>query len=334
MRLSCLIAFGLSTLAAPEAFAQETPIPAPAPASTDDDDDGPSIELSGFIDGSLTGTFTAKGNDADKGLQLGLDQVEFDIAVELSKALHLRIDLQYYPAADTNGGGLLFDAIVEQGYAETTICDTGLFVRAGKWNAPIGYEVTDPTGLLQYSYGLLFTYATPANLTGLAFGWANDSTSMQLWLSNGWDQPSTRKAVALGGRFQQALGDAVTIGLSATYGAVAEANPKLMVDVDLALVFGDLKVGAEFNYGSQNDLSSIGALLSLNYALSERFSLTLRGDYLDREVFDSAYKGAAVTVAGLTNLARGFDLIAELRADMPDGGDTIATGAIELLASF
>ncbi len=342
MRFSSLIALGLSTLAAPQAFAEEAaptppapaPVPAPTPASDDDEDEGPSIELSGFIDGSLTGTFTAKGNDADKGLQLGLDQVELDIDVELSSALHLRIDLQYYPAEDTTDGALLFDAIVEQGYAETTICDTGLFVKAGKWNAPIGYEVIDPTGLLQYSYGLLFTYATPANLTGLAFGWANDATSVQLWLSNGWDQPSTRKAIAIGGRFQQALGDVGTIGVSGTYGAFAEANPKLMLDVDLALVFGDLKVGAEFNYGNQNDLDSIGALVSLNYAFSSRFSLTLRGDYLDREIFDSSYKGAAVTVAGLTNLAKGLDLIAELRADMPDGQDTIATGALELLASF
>jgi len=340
MRLSFW--FVLATLTASRAYAEEPvpgptlpPAPVPAPVATDDDDDdGPSIELSGFIDGSLTGTFTATGDDPAKGLQLGLDQVELDIDVTLSPALRLRIDLQYFPAEDTSGGAALFDAIVEQGYAETTLCDTGLFVKAGKWNAPIGYEVIDPTGLLQYSYGLLFSLATPSNLTGLAFGWANDATSLQLWLSNGWDQPSTRKAVSLGGRFQQALGDAGTIGVSATYGAFAEANPKLMLDVDLALAVGALKLGAEFNYGSQDDSSSIGALLSLNYAFTSRFSLTLRGDYLDREIVGSAYKGAAVTVAGLINLAKGLDLVAELRADLPDGQDTIASGALELLASF
>ena len=345
MRFSFLMVLGLSTLATARAYAEDpatapapTLLPAPVPADAevqdDDDDDGPSVELSGFIDGSMTGTFTAKGADADKGLQLGLDQVELDIAVALSPALNLRIDLQYFPAEDTTAAGAIFDAIVEQAYAETTICDTGLFVRAGKWNAPVGFEVIDPTGLWQYSYGLLFSLATPSNLTGLAFGWANDATSFQLWLTNGWDQPSTRRAASLGGRFQQALGDAGTVGVSGTYGALAEESPKLMVDVDLALAFGALKLGAEFNYGSQDDATSIGALLSLNYAFTSAFSLTLRGDYLDREIVDSAYKGAAVTVAGLVNFAKGLDLIAELRADMPDGADTIATGALELLASF
>jgi hypothetical protein len=63
-------------------------------------------------------------------------------------------------------------------------------------------------------------------------------------------------------------------------------------------------------------------------------SLTARGDYLDRAIPDSAYSGASATLAGLFNLAEGFDLIGELRGDFPDGEDAVVAGALELLASF
>ncbi len=310
--------------AGPTAFAAD-----PAP------DAGPVVTLSGFVDSSLSAVLTAEDGDADKGLVLGLDQIELDIDVTYAK-LHLRADLEFFPAEiidPEDGAVALFDRIVEQAFAEYSICETGLFLRAGKWNAPVGFEVIDPTGLWQWSYGLLFTYATPANLTGLAFGWANEDTSAQVWVTNGWDQPGTRKAAAVGGRVQQSIGVG-TIGLSATYGAIAEANPKLMIDLDVALTFGGLRIGAQLNYGSQLDFDSYGALLSLNYAFTDAFSMTLRGDYLDRNLFGSEYKGAATTLAGLVNLTKGFDIIAELRADFPDGDDTIVTGALELLASF
>jgi len=292
------------------------------------------VSLSGFVDSSLSYRFT----DGDQGLLLGLDQVELDVEVALSQ-LKLRIDLQYFPALLTDpadGPAPTFDRIVEQGFAEYFFVepDRGVFLRAGKWNAPVGFETVDPTGLWQYSQGLLFTLATPANLTGVAFGWVGASTQAQLWVSNAWDQPGTAKETHLGARLQQSLGDAGTVGLSSTFGALADAEPKLMIDLDAALAFGILKLGLQVNFGMLGDDTSLGFLVAANVAVADGVGVTGRFDWLDREIPDAPYKGASATLAGLFNLTPGFDLIAEVRADFPDGADTEVVGALEALASF
>jgi len=300
----------------------------------------PTVKLNGFVDSSLSYTFTPKAL-ADQGVRLGLDEVELDVEVDVGGGLRIRSDLNFFPGqaltVDAGSGEVVvFDRIVEQGLFEYFFSGgtTGFFLRGGKWNAPIGFEVTDPTGLWQVSKGLLFTRATPTNLTGFAFGWVGDATQVQLWLTNDWDTPATPKDASAGLRVQQSLGDVGTIGVSATYGAFIDDPARLMIDVDAALGFGDLKLGAEFNFGMQDDLSSIGFLLSGNYAFSEVVSATLRFDYLDREITDSPYKGMSITGAGIFTLVDGLDLLAEVRADMPDGGDTAVGGALELLADF
>ena len=294
----------------------------------------PTITLSGLVDSSMSLDLT----DTDQGLLLGLDQVELDVQAALG-TLKLRIDLQYFPALlsdPADGPMATFDGIVEQGFAEYFFAepDRGLFLRAGKWNAPVGFETVDPTGLWQYSQGLLFTHATPSNLTGVAFGWVGASTQAQLWLSNAWDQPGTPKETHLGARLQQGLGDTGTVGLSSTFGALADADPKLMIDLDAALTFGVLRLGLELNFGLQGDDQSLGFLIAANVAVTNAISVTARFDWLDREIPDAPYKGSSATLAGLFNLTQGFDLIAEVRANFPDGADTEVVGALEALAYF
>lgn len=292
----------------------------------------PVVKLSGFIDSSISYKFTPEA-ESKKGVSLGLDQVELDIDVAVTDGLQVRTDLNLFPAEAAGLNG--FDRIVEQAFFEW-YCggDKGLFLRGGKWNAPIGFEVADPTGLWQYSQGLLFTRATPTNLTGFALGWAGESTTVQLWVTNDWDTPSTPKDASVGGRVQQSLGDTGTIGLSTTYGAFVDDPAKLMVDLDAALTFGDLKLGAQFNFGKQDDLQSLGFLIAGNYTFSDVVSATVRFDWLDREIMDLPYKGMSITGAGLFNITSGLGLIAEVRADMPDGGDTTVGGALELLATY
>lgn len=310
----------------------------PVHANPDEMPSGPTVVLSGFVDTSLS-TYLAPSAAVSSGVQLGLDQVELDVDVTIGSGLRLRVDLQWFPAegVDTTAGPVaVFDRIVEQGFAEWYVdgSERGLFLRAGKWNAPVGFETVDPTGLWQFSQGLLFTRATPANLTGFALGWAGESTTGQLWVTNDWDTASTPKDASLGGRLQQAFGDTATLGLSATFGAFVDDPGRLMVDLDLLVELGALRLGGQFNVGKQGDLTSLGFLVSANYASSDRFSLTGRFDWLDRELLDSPYKGMSLTLAGLLNLTKGFDLIAEVRADLPDVGDTTVLAALELLASF
>ena len=293
----------------------------------------PHVTLSGFVDTSISYRFLPEA-EAKKGVTLGLDQVELDVSVAVGGGLKVRTDLQLFPAEGATALG--FDRIVEQGFAEFFFAgeDKGFFLRAGKWNAPVGFEVIDPTGLWQYSQGLLFMKATPSNLTGFAFGWAGESTQAQLWVSNDWDTPSTPKDATLGLRVQQGLGDVGTVGLSSTLGALNDEKMRFMADLDLSFVFGALKLGGEFNFGKLGGDTSIGFLLSANYAFSDRVSVTGRFDFLDREITDNPYKGMSATLAGLFNLTKGFDLIAEVRADLPKDADEILGGALELLGSF
>lgn len=296
------------------------------------------VSLTGFVDSSLGYTFTPEALTHD-GVRLGLDQVELDVDATLTTGLRVRADLNWFPAEVLNpddGAAYVIDSLVEQAFGEFFCSGDGhgFFVRAGKWNAPIGFEVIDPTGLWQYSQGLLFTHAAPSNLTGVALGWVGATTQAQLWVTNDWDLPTTPKDASLGGRVQQALGDVGTLGLSVMYGALVDDPGRLMIDLDLALTFGKLRLGAEANYGKRGDARSLGFLVSGNYAFSDRVSATLRVDYLDRDIADFPYKGASVTGAGLFTLTPGLTLVAELRADLPDGQDTIVGGALELTAAF
>lgn len=307
-------------------------------ANPDEAPAGPSVTFSGFVDSSISSYLTPKAAASD-GVVLGLDQVELDVDVTIQPGLQLRMDLNVFPSLgfDTSGGALtIFDSLIEQGFAQWFVegGDRGLFLRAGKWNAPVGFETVDPTGLWQFSQGLLFSYATPANLTGFALGWVGESTSAQLWVTNDWDRPSTAKDASVGVRVQQELGETGTLGLSAMYGPLSADAGRLMLDLDLVLTFGALRLAGQFNFGRQDDLNSLGLLFAANYAFTDTFSLTGRFDWLDRELTDNPYEGMSLTLAGLVTLTKGFDLIAEVRADLPDAGDTSVLAALELLASF
>lgn len=293
----------------------------------------PEIKLSGFVDSSLS----FRPTSSKEGLLLALDQVELDISVALERVA-LRLDLQALPTTlhdPSTGPVATFDELVEQGFAEVFLStpERGLYLRAGKWNAPVGFETVDPTGLWQSTHGLLFSLTDPSNLTGVAFGWNSPSTRAELWVSNDWDARGTPKDTHLGGRLQQSLGEVGTLGLSTTFGALSEADPRLMLDLDGALSFKPLRLGFEVNFGLRGDLTSLGFLLSANLALSDTISLTGRFDWLDRE-FDAAYTGSSATLAGLFNIAQGFDVILETRADFPEGRNTELLTVVEGLASF
>ncbi len=299
------------------------------------------IDLWGFVDTSLTYSFMPEGVRDANGVSLGLDQAEIDVIVALAPGLTLRTDLNWFPGA----GAASFGGIVEQAFAEWYPAghDKGFFLRAGKWNAPIGFETIDPTGLYQFSQGLLFSFATPANLNGFAFGWHAHEFKAQLWLTNDWDVDKTPKDASVGGRLDVPLGDTGTVGLSTTYGAIQDSDLAVfMVDVDAALTFDALTIGAQVNFGLQDEAQSLGFLLMGSYAVNDMLGATLRFDYLDRE-FGTVYKGMSITAAAMIGLVQAerdgskttaLALIPELRFDLPDGGDTVGTFALELLASF
>jgi hypothetical protein len=297
----------------------------------------PSVTLSGFVDTSVFWPIDGTGNDGD--VLLALDQVEFNIIASLVPGLTLRTDINVFPAA-----GITFDdTLLEQGFLKYYFNGgaSGLFFQAGKVNAPVGVEALDPVDMYQYSHGQLFTHATPSNLTGFFGGFEGETLSAMLWVTNDWDTPPTPDQYLVGGRFQWAANGG-HVGLSSTFGPIGVGQTwQLMVDLDSIWAFGPLTLFLEGNFGMSEEesaegdnLVSVGGLFKVNYAFTDALSATVRYDYLNREYGDEPIQGHSVTGAFLFGITESFSGLVELRADLPDEGDTALTAALEFTAAY
>ena len=285
------------------------------------------VSVSGFIDTSAYMPFTGVA-EADKKVSFGVDQVELDFESSPVAGLTVRADLNVFPA----GGAVVADDLIEQAYLEYYFGggSDGFSLTVGKTNAPIGIEVLDPVDMYQYSHGLLFSFATPSNLTGVFAGYDEGAISAKVWVANDWDTPSSPDLPNFGGRFQYAFEDLGHVGLSTTF---EQGSDFLMVDLDSALQFGDITLFVEANMGMVDSEIAIGALGKVNYAISDSYSVTGRFDYLDQSK-TGGYKGMSGTGAFLFAVNDNFIGAVEVRADMPDVGDVGVAGAVELIASF
>ena len=285
------------------------------------------VSVSGFIDTSASMPFTGVA-EADKKVSFGADQVELDFASSPVAGLTVRTDLNVYPA----GGAVVADDLIEQAYLQYYFGggSDGFSLTVGKINAPIGIEVLDPVDMYQYSHGLLFSYATPTNLTGVFAGYDDGAISAKFWVANDWDTPSSPDLPNFGLRFQYGFEDLGHVGVSSTF---EQGTDALMVDLDSALQFGDITLFVEANMGMVDSEIAIGALGKVNYAFSDSYSVTGRFDYLDQSK-TGGYKGMSGTGAFLFAVNDNFIGAVEVRADMPDEGDVGVGGAVELIASF
>jgi hypothetical protein len=274
-----------------------------------------------------------ESGDGDE-VVFGLSEIEIDIEAEPVAGLTVRADFNYFPSAGSGGD----DGIVEQAFAHADFA-SGLFLSAGKMNAPIGIEGQDATDLNQVSRSQVSAF-TPDNLNGFFGGWGNDSMSATLFLTNDWDSPAAANSASLGGRFAYSM-DSGHVGLSSTFGTVTAEEPNILIDVDSAWSFGDIGIGFEGLFDVQGDNTVMGGLLALNYALSDSMSITARADYLDMEMtlsFTDPISGETtdITAAASNMSAAGafnFELCdhlsssIEVGANMPDEGD-MSMGAL------
>ncbi|PKN59540.1 MAG: hypothetical protein CVU56_00505 [Deltaproteobacteria bacterium HGW-Deltaproteobacteria-14] len=313
-RLMTTVLVPLCALAAPGLAAAEEPAP---------------VSLSGFVDTSLL--IPAAGYpDGQKGVTLGLDQVELDVIAKPLEGVTVRADLNWFPAAAVDG----FDDIVEQGFVKVAFAG-GLFLQAGKVNAPIGVELPDPVDMYQFSNGLLFSYATPTHLTGFFAGYDSESVQAQLFVTNDWDTPSTPGDATGGARFAYLFGAGSGVGLSAIYGPFNADDARFVIDVDLTLALGDLTLWAEGNLNRVGSTQAVGFMAKANYAFGDH-SATLRMSYLksDDAVGDFGASDLELTGAWNFPIAAGVGGVCELRADLPDVGDTRLTAVFELTGHF
>jgi hypothetical protein len=244
----------------------------------------PGFSLAGFVDAS---NYT---NHNTRESSFGLDQVEIDLVKDFSDQASLRADIEY---VNDGQGGFGFD--LEQGYmAWNTGGNWKWQFTFGKFNAPIGYESADPTGMYQYSFGLVSSYCLPGNLTGVMVSLADPKlVSWSLYAVNGWDvNTDNNKDKTVGTHFRFNPQSNLTFGVSAITGPELDNNNssrRTVVDCDLT--YNPLPVwlvGAEFNTGWESKVLAdngtaqwSGILLMSNVQFAQRYGITARLDYLN-----------------------------------------------------
>lgn len=300
-----------------EAAATATPAASPLPAW---------LTLGGFVDTSVVVPF-----ESDPDVLFGLDEIELDVLARPTDGLTVRLDLNAFPAESV----ALDDRLVEQGFVEYFFQGgaEGFFLTAGKRNAPVGVESLDPVDKFTASHGLLFTFATPSNLTGFFGGWVGDGLTVMAWVTNDWDLPVTSDSAIAGGRVAYAFGDTGTLGLSGTWGPFVADDPRTMLDLDLALTNGSLTLFLEGNFGRQAEENSLGVLVAARYDFTEHLGASLRWDWLDRP-FDGLDNVSSATAAFLFAFNDYVLGRLEVRADMVDFAPPDWTGTAQLMAKF
>jgi hypothetical protein len=309
--------------------------------------DPPPDRVAGFVDAGWSGNLDRRDD------QFAVNQAEVDVTRAWDERGDLRLDLEW--AHD----GASWTTAVEQGWLSWRLPGRGAALTLGKFNAPIGWEVPDAPDMLQFSHGLLFTYCTPTNLTGLMFASPLGAGPFDLkaYAANGWDQDvETNGVKTFGGRLGWTRAGRGGLGVSIIGGEddLQQAVRRTVLDIDATFTPTDrLTLGAEFNIGSidvgAGDLGWTGLMVMAHAKLGADVGLTGRFDTIDDA--DDAIFGAgagqrrsSLTVAPVFALGEGMRALAELRLDMSDADaftdhdgvakDTTTSAAFTMTYSF
>jgi carbonic anhydrase len=277
-------------------------------------------KISGFVDGS------SYLNHNTRAATFGLDQVEVDLRRSLSKQTQVRADIE---GLNDGKGGVNLG--VEQAFMSWRVgSQWKVQFSFGKFNAPIGFEALDPVDMYQYSRGLVGTYCSPSNLTGvMSTVSAPRLAEWSVYLVNGWDVNSdNNKGKTVGTRFSLSPLSNLTLGLSAISGAELSDNTsshRSVVDCDLTyhllnwwLIGGEANVGWETGVDGSATAKWQGFLLMNNMKFLGRYGLTVRGDYLhdangDRTGTPQELK--AICLSPSVTIADGLSALFEIRHD-------------------
>jgi Putative beta-barrel porin-2, OmpL-like. bbp2 len=252
---------------------------------------------------------------------------EFDIQHDSFQLDQAGLQVAYQPKS---GFGALVDVIAgedarilneaESGSTDQSAFDvrqaflqyaTGpLTVIAGKFVTLAGAEVINPTQNTNFSRSLLFTWSEPLTHTGVRATWAvNDTLSLIGGLNNGWNVTSTSYGSKTGeaglawtpdktfslttqayfGKNQQYDGERTLVDVVATYNATSALTFIVNFDWD------------EQQFPTAPSATWSGAALYVNYALNDRWRLSVRGEYLDdKDGFNFGGTGQTVKEGTLT----------------------------------
>ncbi len=242
--------------------------------------------------------------------------------------------------ADAIGSSDL-NAAVNQLYVTYAASDAVTFT-LGNFNTFLGYEVISPTGNFNYSTSYMFT-SGPFSHTGLKVDYAiDDNWSAMLAVMNSTDftEFNANGKYTLGGQLGYS-NDSGSAYLNAIYGRQGFDDEETF-QIDLTTGWDlteDFYLGFNGTYNDTDGDGFYGAALYPQYAISEAFSLGLRGELFgtfvdvdgadDETVFATTLTGS-YSVGALT-------IKPELRLDVDDEERRFADSDGELeksLASF
>jgi Putative beta-barrel porin-2, OmpL-like. bbp2 len=274
--------------------------------------DGSGITATGYAEVSwehLSGTGAFSSFTADRVFDARHDsftvnQAAITIAMQPKEGFGALVNLTAGQDAEIiksypNTGGSDFD--VTQAFVQYA---TGpLTVMGGKFVTLAGAEVINPTTDSNFSRSILFGYAIPFTHTGLRGTYAfSDQVSLTLGVNNGWDQLSDAnkdKTVEFGLTLTPIK--AFTFVVDGYLGkeplgivnnvATAAEGQRYLVDVVATWAVNDkFTIMANYDNGQQKDdtfgaaknkYQWNGAAIYFNYALTDQWSASLRGEYFN-----------------------------------------------------
>lgn len=218
----------------------------------------------------------------------------FGVLVNLTAGQDAEV-IKSYP----NQGGSNFD--VTQAFVQYAT-GSWTFI-GGKFVTLAGAETINPTADSNFSRSILFGYAIPFTHTGFRASYAlNDQIGLTLGVNNGWDQVSDankQKTVEFGVTFAPVKGVTLVLdgyfgkeplGIASNVPSSEEGNRLLLDLVATWAVTDKLTLVGNFDYGEQkNDTGGAlidkykwdGGAIYVNYAFTDRWSASLRGEILD-----------------------------------------------------
>jgi Putative beta-barrel porin-2, OmpL-like. bbp2 len=274
--------------------------------------DASGITAAGYVDVSwehLSGAGTFSSFTPDRVFDarhdsFAVNQAAITIALQPKEGFGALVNLTAGQDAEViksypNTGGSNFD--VTQAFVQYA---TGpLTVMGGKFVTLAGAEVINPTTDSNFSRSILFGYAIPFTHTGFRGIYAfSDQVSLTLGVNNGWDQVSdANKDKTLEFALTLTPIKAFTFVVDGNVGkeplgivnnvATAAEGTRYLVDVVATWAVNDkFTIMANYDNGQQKDASFgaakdkyqwDGAAIYFNYAFTDQWSASLRGEYFD-----------------------------------------------------
>lgn len=281
------------------------------------------LSVSGFIDMSYV---YSDVDGVGSTSVSGIDQVEIDISYDFGNKLTATVDIEYENAAE--------GVDLEQAFINYAVTDN-FSVKAGRFLSYTGWETQEPTGLFQFSGTGYAKYFYGYYQQGISGIYSGDGYAVAVSVVNDLAGPQSTDSEHPGIETMIALmpTDEITIkGFYSKDGDVELINTWASYSKDA------LTLAVEYNTAEDSAFvgsEASGYLLMANYAISEKFGLTIR--YHDWDIEDASggmiEEASGITISPSFSVNENLLMVFEYRMEEINNIDA-DTLAIEALVTF